>query len=436
MRMSKGLFVLLSGLVAGSATAQPYTFVEVAREFSHGDALGFIDTDVRAALAEDGTVAFTGFVPLAFESDTPDRLYVGNGGPLTVIESASAGFDDVRAIQVNSLGQLVIEGVRSTRAGAMRGVYGSSTIGPPLGVIYEGLLSGVDPMQLPTSFSGLVSMSDNGSLAFSSISNGSGSLYLGAVTGVPAVYRAGNGTFFNNRRIDVNDAGQVAMEMEYFDPTRGLSRAILVFSAANQELIQVTTAMEKASVGFSSRLAINSAGKVAFSTNSNATLTFYDPPDDSGGTVVDVINLTAGVYLATPTAFGQPSSLTTIADGATYTNFGEVDVNDDDTVVFQASPTAGGGTGVFKGNDPVADKIIQQGDILNNELFSIVLMGELNNAGELSVITSDFNSTDRQVWKIQGIQPPPPPPLPPPPPGLRRIFRAFILLILQALGLI
>lgn len=426
--------VAASLLLSATASAQPYTFVEVAREFAEGSALGFLDPDVRTSISEDGTVVFTGFVPGNFQGSTPDRLLFGDGGPVGFVDLT--GFDDVRFVQVNSAGWVVFEGIRDDGSFGQRGVYRTSTTAAAITTYYEGSLGPPMPPE-PTAFSANVALSESGTVAFTTITNGAGALYRGPVTGTPSVYRQGSGTFFNNRRLDVNDSGQVVMEMEYADPTRGLSRGLLVFSAPNQTRSQISTAFEKANVGWTARMAINGSGQVAFATNLSATLTFYDPPDNPSGTVVETVTVSPGVYVSTPTGFGLPLQLTQIADGTVYANFGDVDINDAGTVVFQASPIAGGGSGVFRGNDPVADKIIQQGDVEGPFLFSIVQMGELNNAGELSVFTSDFNSTDRQIWKIQGITAPPPPPPPPAPtPPIIEFFRRVLRALLRLFGLI
>ena len=53
-------------------------------------------------------------------------------------------------------------------------------------------------------------------------------------------------------------------------------------------------------------------------------------------------------------------------------------------------------------------------------------LGELNNGGDISLCTSDFNSTDRQVWRVEGMFDPPPPPSPTPRDRIREIIRAII----------
>ena len=89
---------------------------------------------------------------------------------------------------------------------------------------------------------------------------------------------------------------------------------------------------------------------------------------------------------------------------------------------------------MFVGPDPVADKVLATGDVRGDQLFSVVGLGEINNAGDISIWTSDFNSTDRQVWRVEGAfdtEPPPPPP--PPVSDLRALVRELIRLLLRAI---
>lgn len=394
---------LLLAAVASTAGAQPYVFTEIALEFGEGSALGFLDVDVRPAISANGTVVFTGYSLGNLITGSPQRLYSGNGGPVSFTDLQAAGYTDVRSVRVNGAGNIVFDGARSAMGSSLRGIYRTTVAHGAINSLYE-TTAIFDPLNPPPSSSGNVALSENGVVAFSTISNGDGALYRGPVAGPVSVLREGDGTFFNNRALDINNAGQIPMEMEYTDPTRGLSRGILIFSAANQSLNAITTAIEKANVGFNTPLAINADGMVAFVANSNQTLRFYNPPNDSTGTLVAEVNITPGVWLSTPTAFGQPPNLTQIASNSTYQSFGRVDLNASGVVVFEATPV-GGYHGIYRGPDPVADKILAAGDTRDGRLFSIVGMGELNDAGQLSLYTSDFNSTDRQIWRVEGVEP-------------------------------
>lgn len=388
--------LLLLFLLPLTASAQALVFDEIAIEFTGG--LGFLDPDVRPAIDENGTVAFAGDDPLGNE-----KLFVGNGGALTTIHLDAGGYSDVTSVQVNAAGHLVWT---SDRMGTqlMQGAYRSNTSGSFSMILEEGpvFFDPADPY-----VGSNIAMSPNGTVAYSTIVNGNGALHRHAVVGASAVLRSGSGTFYNTLRLDVNDAGEVPVQMEYSDPTLGLARGILIFDSPGRLLAAIDTAVEKMGIGEQPRPAINASGAVAFSTNSTTSMTFYDPPDDSNGTVVAVVSITPGIYIATPTAFGQPSVLTQRVDTSTgFSSFGpDVLLNDQGTVVFSASKTFGG-SGIYQGPDPVADKILEQGDTMDGRLFSIVKLGELNNAGQLTLLTSDFFSTDRQIWRVSNVPEP------------------------------
>lgn len=203
--------------------------------------------------------------------------------------------------------------------------------------------------------------------------------------------------------------------MEYTDPTMGLGRGILLFTEPEQALTDIETAIEKLGVGFDGHnFAVNRAGVVVFSTNFSHTLRFYDPPHEWSPTPSETIVLTPGVYKAEPSPFGEPSVLTKIADAkGAYKTFGRVSINDAGVVVFEASLDEPYMFGIYRGPDPVADKIVQQGDVVDGALFSWIRMGEINNAGQLTFLTSDYYSTDRQVWRVGNIKPKRAPLVPP-----------------------
>jgi hypothetical protein len=98
-------------LLASGAGAQPYAYTEIAREFAEGTALGWLDVDVRPAIAENGTVAFSGYKLGSGITGETDRLFASNGGPVSFVE-VKAGFAKVRSVHLNSAGTLVFEGER------------------------------------------------------------------------------------------------------------------------------------------------------------------------------------------------------------------------------------------------------------------------------------------------------------------------------------
>jgi len=236
--------------------------------------------------------------------------------------------------------------------------------------------------------------------------NGSGAIYRGPVAGPVTPLRSGSGTFFNMRDLDVNDAGSVAVQMEYNDPTNGLSRGILLFDAPGQTLWDIDTAIERLSVATQPTPSMNAGGQVAFALNSPVTLKFFDPPGVYTPVPAETITLAAGIYVSTPTPWGEPTQVVQLANtSGPYASFGKVEINDSGLVAFEANLDTGG-YGIFTGPDAVAHKVVATGDVVGPALFSWLKLGELNSAGELSLLTSDWHSTDRQVWRIGNLPKP------------------------------
>ncbi|MCA9530126.1 MAG: hypothetical protein KC543_08315 [Myxococcales bacterium] len=407
---------------SAAALAQPFTFTPIAREFTDG--LGFLNADVPVALAEDGSAAFVGDDPLGVE-----HIFVYDGGTLHAIDVEAEGLGGVSSVQINGAGDVVFFATRPGTVPLVYGAYATDFTGSFFTTLYEGEESSTTAPPVGK-FGNDIALSENRTVAFSSIVNASGALYRGVLPGPVASLRDGSGIFFNTKHLDVNDAGQVVVEMEYGDPTKGLARGALLFDSSGQDLVDIDTAIEKLSVGVHPRSAINGAGKVAFATNASATATFYDPPDDAGGTVVETLSLDEGVYLSTPTAFGQPSDVTAVATTADgFDSFLRADINGSDVVVFEGyAPSVG--YGVFYGDDPATEKVVVVGDIVDGRLFSVVRMGELNDSGEMTLLTSDFYTTDREVWIVSGIDQPAIEPEPTVPPWLRR-WRRWLRWILR-----
>jgi len=377
------------------ALAAP-TFTEIAREFTDG--FVWMNANVRPALADDGTVVFAGSD--AYDVYEGQVLFSGDGGPLSARDASSYGLSNLKSLRVNDLGQIVFVADRSSGGSTYRGAYATSTMGSAFSTLYQGLYPGAWPSDYVSSN---IALSPNGTVAFASIVNGSGAIYRGPVAGPISALRMGSGVFYNLRDLDVNDAGSVAVQMEYTDPTAGLSRGILLFDTPGQTLWDIDTAIERLSVGSQPLPSINQSGQVAFVLSFNATLLFFDPPGVASPKPAVTMNLTPGIYISTPTPWGEPSELVQIVGTAgPYASFGRVELNDSGQVAFEATLDAGGG-GIFTGPDPVAHKVVSPGDIVGPALFSWLKMGELNNAGELSLLTSDWYSTDRQVWRVGNL---------------------------------
>ncbi|MDX2022041.1 MAG: hypothetical protein SF187_17520 [Deltaproteobacteria bacterium] len=371
-RRGFGAVVLAAAIVWGEGRAfAVVTFEQMALEFTEG--LGYLKGSVPAAIGEDGTVVFAGSAPNTFA----DSLFIRAAPANTLVKYTLPSPRKLPQSLQTQAGRVVY--VADGGSGRL-GVYRLRTDGTGGATIYSSSTVSARPY---------VSVAPNQTLVYSTLANGTGAIMKGTVTGRAAVFRSGTNIFYNHLGLDVNELGQVAAQMEYSDPSRGLSRGILVIDTAEEELANTTTAIERTAVSVQPRPSINSLGEVAFALNSAVTVTFG----------AQQFTYAAGVYKVTPTAFGQYRQATPIATTAKYSSFGKVEINDDGLVVFEATPV-GGSFGVFYGADPATSKVIAIGDTRGGRLFSWVSMGGLNNSGQVAISTSDYYSTDRQVWRV------------------------------------
>lgn len=394
----------VASLAAATPALAAPTFTQIAREFTGG--LVWLNVDLRPALADNGQVLFAGSTDFAtFEGET---LFFGNGGPLTARDPAADALFNVRSPQINALGQIVVIADRDDGVTDFRGVFRTSTTAAGFLGVFE---TALDPATPSEPLMNNVALSENGTVAFATLVSASGAIYRGPVDGAVTSLRTGSGTFFNVRDLDVNNGGTVAVQMEYTDPTAGLSRGILLFDSVDQPLTDIDTAIERLNVGVQPLPAINASRQVAFALAFPVTLLYFDPPGVFSDPPAVTITLTPGVYRSTPTPWGEPNEFEQIANTTgPYASFGRVRINDSGLVVFEATLDAGG-FGIFTGTDPVTDKVVALGDTQGDLLFSFLELGELNNAGQISLLASDFNSTDRFVFRVDNLcaEPPKPP---------------------------
>jgi hypothetical protein len=380
-----------------SALATDATFTPVAREFANN--VGFLDVNIPVALADDGRVVFAAESPPFSGTQT---LFSSHGGVVTNLNLAAANHSIITGIAVNSAGHVAFVSRRQAGSDTFGGVYRTTTAAAPIVTLYEELLDGDFPEPLPR----FVALSENNTVAYSTIVSSAGAVYRGPVTGTQSVLRSGSGIFYNTQRLDVNDAGQVAVQMEVTSPTAGLGRAIVVLETPEQPLTSNKTAIEQMTVGQQPMPTINNLGQVAFTLDSTVTMRWYDPANDPGGTEIGSVTLTPGVYVTTPDLYGIPRTFTQVAGTAgPFESFGRSQINDDGLVVFEATLDGGAGFGIFTGDDPVTDKVVMIGDMIGPRIISFIELGELNNSAQFSMITSDFVSTDREVWVVTVPEP-------------------------------
>ncbi len=336
----------------------------------------------RPALTNDGTVVGARASELIVGDGVVTSTIDLSGDALTVSQVSGR-----KRMQVRNEGELVFLASRpGTPMGCplFTGVYTTTSSGGPIATTHETCPSDA----LGPALSSSVAMSTNGTVAFSDIRNGQGSIYRQPVGAAPQLLRSGTGEFFNVGGLDVNDAGQVPVQMEYFDGfAGGLMRGVLVWETVEQDKLDTNTAVEKLSIGTQPALAINDAGTVALATNTSLSF----PIDGT------MYNFEPGVYVATPTLFNTPKMLTTVATlSGGFCRVGAVDINDAGTVVFEAQLDSGflcGGTsydGIYNGNDPATDAVVEFDDerLGAHQFFDSVYLGEINDSGQVSFATT------------------------------------------------
>lgn len=388
----------------GAGRVQPTDFTLIATDFAGG--VQFIDGDERIAINASGQVAFVATELPPPSSGFSTAVFVSQpGGTLAKLPTEALMYVDVKALQLAPSGEVAFVATNNTDlAMPRRGVYLGNAAADTITALLEAdpAWSFGDPGGPPPQ--PRLAISANGTLAFSTLVSASGGLYRSALAGPPVLLRAGSGIYFNNQAFAVNDGGAMAVQMEYGDPNAGLSRGVLVFDTPGDTLATIESAGERASVGWQPRIAMNNLGEVVLSINSSVTIQYFTPPLPGGGVPSSTQTIPAGVHRATPTAFGLPFTLTTIATPADgYTFFGDVAINDDGTVVFSAA-LPGGNSGVFFGPDPDDDAVAVTGEDIViggvTQFFSIVRLGGLNNAGQVAIQTSDFRTTDQKIWRV------------------------------------
>ncbi|MEM6989390.1 MAG: hypothetical protein AAF721_02795 [Myxococcota bacterium] len=360
-------------LLIGACTSGE--MVEVASGFD-------ILARARPALANDGTVVAARSAELLVGDGVVSSTIDLSGASLTI-----AAVSGRKRMQVRDEGDLVFQASRPGMpmgCPLFLGVYTTTSFGGPIATTHE-----TCPSDSPGPALGAgIAMSTNGTVAFADIRNGQGAIYRQPVGAAPQVLRSGTGEFFNFGGLDVNDAGQVPIQMEYFDGfAGGLMRGVLVFETVEQEKLDTNTAVEKLNIGTQPAVAINDLGTVALA--SNTTMSF-----PIGGTVY---SFEPGVYTATPTLFNTPKMLTEVATlSGDYCRVGAVDINDAGTVVFEAQLDSGfscGGTsfdGIFDGADPATDGVVEFADdrLGPHQFFDSVFLGEINDSGQISFATT------------------------------------------------
>lgn len=293
------------------------------------------------------------------ESDTTELIIraIAGVGVRTVVNEDVAGFRSLgRNPKINDKGQVSFW-ARGQAPGS--GEVIASTNGGPVTVIARTQPAGQHAGEYR--FFGVdTTINNSGTVAFrGELDNGDLGMWSGSGGPVTTHYLRSEGRFGGSfSGVSINDEGQIAFE-ERSGGQNGIFRG-----AAGQ-----FTTIASAAGHSSHSPSINGSGTVAF----------HDTSFDANGQVFSVLT-------------GSGGPLTTVADSTgPYSSFpfkGPA-INDSGTVAFKAeldSDSFPGPSGVFTGPDPVADRVIGTGDILDGEPVSDVVFCEdgLNNAGQLA----------------------------------------------------
>jgi len=340
------------------------------------------------AIADDGTVAFAG---VSFGKASV--IGFGDGVSMSTQAVGGALNSTIMALGICSAGDIVFVEGRPASAG----------FPPRLRHSHTRLDTRTTLLEAPI-YS--VCMSSNGTVAAYIDDHSSSAFYRGPAAGPLSVVQRMQGDFFNGHsfRYDVNDAGEVAAAINYMDsiPRQG----VLVLSKPGAPLASLTAVLQRVRVAPTS-VAINNRGQVAFTLNETVLVHYFTPPfptpfSDVGPTSTQL--LIPGVYVATPAPIGTPVRLDQIASRASYGLFGEVDINDEGTVVFRASlGTTRAPSGLFRGGNPLADLIVFDGEVLVIDgaprVMTQPVSPQLNNGNQLAFLTGTAE-TGFSIWRV------------------------------------
>jgi hypothetical protein len=274
------------------------------------------------------------------------------------------------------------------------------------------------------SFGQYPSINARGTVAFlSDLDTGARGIFTG--TGGPITTIAVTGSFFCCGYPSINARGVVAFHSGKAG-IPGMGDGIFTSTGGS-----ITTIVDTSGpfTGFHDRLSINDTGTIAFlaslqvgspgifTIQHGSITTIVDtsgpftavgvPSLNNAGTVaffgcLDTLNSSCPLDRTAAQGIftGDGGPLTTIVDtsgpSGPFSNFGNPSINNAGTVVFLAF-LAAGGSGIFTGPDPVADKVITTGDLLFG--FTVTSLGflqglGLNDAGQVAFFARLVDGTE------------------------------------------
>lgn len=330
------LGLLLALPTVGQATNYTFTTIPDSNVSFGVLGLGFL-----GSMNGNGTVAFLNTVG-------GEAIRSSNGGPTTIVADTSGPLSSPlgNRVAINDAGTVAFLGQLNP------GVFDAVSVN-------GGTITPISQFSGVTPSGAWVDINNHGTVAFPGTVNSSGATGIFTGSGGPLTTIADTtGVFGSLTSVGtptINDAGTVAF-------TAGIGGSGAIFTGNGGALTQLT---DPSTIVGVNQPVINSSGQVLFqallSTGEQALVR-------ADGASLTFLVDNNGPYAG---LFGP---------------FVGVGFNDAGQYAFSATLDAGG-TGIFTGSDPVADRVIGSGDILDGSPIGftrLVRDGALNNAGQIA----------------------------------------------------
>jgi len=372
---------LLFSLPMSAEAANTYTKIADTKSLPFSD---IYDAYINNA----GTVSF-----ISGTNNLGLGIYTGSGGPIATIADANDPFSPFSKFEtpvINNSGTLAFPAFLKAEAGGGSGIFVASSDGS-IKTLYDtqsGPFSGFGSIPFGT----LTGINDGGRVTFEADLNAGGSGIFTGVIGepptqiaaVPATSPAGFKPFVAFPSI--NNSGTVSFL------AAGLTGGPGLYTGNGGSLN--TSADSNPSSPFNAFYgnAINNKGTVAFSAGLK---------DNSQGIFTSSGNQTAKIVDTTGSfkQFNFPSQPNST-----------LSINDEGTVAFVGKLNAGS-TGIFTGPDPVADKVIGTGDLLDDSTVTNLILSDraLNNSDQVvfvATLTDANGTTHEAVYRAEPVPEP------------------------------
>jgi hypothetical protein len=411
--MRTAIAAVWSAVLLGVPIGARAEFVVVASEGTAGVTISGVDPSI----AEDGTVAFIG-------GAEKQLIYVGSPdtpAALTTIDLTTFGLTEATSVHTQA-GYVVFIARRGDDFPATRGVYALPLAGGPLRTLIEGCSGDFcepDSLRGPREFySRSLAISPNGTVAFSTVTNGAGAIYRGPVEGSASILQPGSadgGFVFNTINLDVNDECKVTVQSEY-SLDMGLRRGIFVLQVPNETAPEVQTVLHNLNVGNQPEPSFAANSHVLYGRETNGT--------------VDAIIRGIGVPYGDHPDGAPVGAEVLIDDLGPYAYFGRLNPIDQGVVVgaeagnfaFEAF-LEDARHGVFTGADPVANGVLVDGDAVSGGVVRAVSLGSVNSNGQVVLLVEVERGPDDLVTEVLRFDPEVCPPPKPPKPHKRHRLR-------------